>query len=204
MQDNPYHPEWRNYQLVHELEFDVLKDIYGTTDAEAYLNVSLVQQSSVVTDSTKQQQQPSADVNNTALPVELTTQSSSISSCPAAMSSSKTTLSSFSGQVVHYDYDGAILPCPNCVKDFKFATGGIGDFQQIPLKIKAEVRKEVVDVFVETDDIIVRQLSRINHSGLKPCKITANNNNNDNNDTHPSILLMRYCVEMEELSRKTA
>lgn len=47
--------------------------------------------------------------------------------------------SSSSSLQVDYDYEGSVLPCPDCVRRRRFVAGGIGDFQKIPLKLKVEV-----------------------------------------------------------------
>lgn len=40
---------------------------------------------------------------------------------------------------VQYDFDGSIIPCPECVRACRFATGGIGDFENVALRLKVEV-----------------------------------------------------------------
>lgn len=52
-------------------------------------------------------------------------------------------LSSKPSVLVRYDYDEGYQPCPECVRSYRFAPGGIGDFEDIELRLKVEVRREI-------------------------------------------------------------
>lgn len=114
LQDNPQHPESEIYHLVHESEFDTLKSLYGAANVP-HLNVQYLQQS---VEDNKQDQQSD---QQPSIPLKPSLQTSSLQ--------------------IQYNYGGSAIPCPKCVRAYRFATGGVADFEDVPLRLKVGVRQ---------------------------------------------------------------